>query len=55
MDNEEIDKKAKEWIRVNVSELIKKFASVEKFPPVKNPFSMFMAGSPGAGKTEFSK
>ena len=31
-----------------------KFADLTKFPPSQNPFTIFMAGSPGAGKTEFS-
>ena len=35
-------------------ELIKKFADLSIYLPVENPFTIFMAGSPGAGKTEFS-
>ncbi len=31
------------------------FASDSQYPSSDNPISMFMAGSPGAGKTEFSK
>ncbi|MDP1728478.1 MAG: zeta toxin family protein [Bacteroidota bacterium] len=31
------------------------FADIEKFSSVNKPVSIFMAGSPGAGKTEFSK
>lgn len=35
--------------------LEKKYASTEVYREVENPFTAFMAGSPGAGKTEFSK
>jgi len=35
-------------------EFIKTFADPTKYLPVENPFTIFMAGSPGAGKTEFS-
>lgn len=34
---------------------IDKFADPNIYPPEINPISVFMAGSPGAGKTEFSK
>lgn len=46
---------AKAFIKNEKRALIKKFADIEKFPSVEKPFSFFMAGSPGAGKTEFSK
>lgn len=46
---------AKLWVRKHKKELIRKFASLENFPPAKNPITVLMAGSPGAGKTEFSK
>lgn len=49
------EEKAIEWIRNNKRVIIEKFASLQNFPGVTNPFTMFMAGSPGAGKTEFSK
>lgn len=39
-------------MRENKNEIIEKFA---KYPSLANPVSIFMAGSPGAGKTEFSK
>jgi len=35
--------------------IIEKFANTEDYPPTVKPFTIFMAGSPGAGKTEFSK
>lgn len=46
---------AKIFIKKEKRSLIEKFANIEKFPPTEKPFSFFMAGSPGAGKTEFSK
>lgn len=36
-------------------ELIEKFASNKEYIPDIQPISLFMAGSPGAGKTEISK
>ncbi len=53
-DQEDSDN-AKNFIKRNERLIIEKFASLENFPPRENPFSIFMAGSPGAGKTEFSK
>ncbi len=46
---------ANSFIKQNKKLLIEKFASIEEHPSVEVPFSIFMAGSPGAGKTEFSK
>ncbi len=46
---------AKEFVRRNKSIITEKFASLEQYPSVAKPISLFMAGSPGAGKTEFSK
>ncbi len=48
-------KDAKTFIKKEKRSLIEKFANIEKFSSVEKPFSFFMAGSPGAGKTEFSK
>jgi predicted ABC-type ATPase len=42
------------WVKQNRSLICNKFANVEKIPGVKYPESIFMAGPPGAGKTEFS-
>ena len=47
--------KAKIFIKKNKKLLFEKFASVEIYKPTDNPISWFMAGSPGAGKTEFSQ
>lgn len=35
--------------------IIQKFADLSIYLPVQNPTTYFMAGSPGAGKTEYSK
>ncbi len=41
-------------IKNKQKELIQKFADLQVYPSVNNPFTIFTAGSPGAGKTEFS-
>lgn len=51
----QIASKARNYIKANKLKLCQKFASLDEYPPVKNPTAYFMAGSPGAGKTEFSK
>lgn len=51
---QKISDDACDFVRTNKKEIIKKFAG-ENFPSVEHPISIFMAGSPGAGKTEFSK
>lgn len=49
------EKKAIEYLKKNEKLIIQKFASIDLFPPVSKPSTYFMAGSPGAGKTEYSK
>ncbi|MCK4744803.1 zeta toxin family protein [Candidatus Parcubacteria bacterium] len=46
---------AKKFIKKNKNLLFEKFASDKIFKPNEKPISLFMAGSPGAGKTEYSK
>lgn len=46
--------KAKKYVHEHAKELVFKFANLEEFKPDENPITIFMAGSPGAGKTEFS-
>lgn len=46
---------AKKFIKRNKRLLFEKFASAKIYQPNENPISLFMAGSPGAGKTEYSK
>lgn len=43
------------YLRAHRRELLEHFAGDAVCPPVDEPFSIFMAGSPGAGKTEYSK
>jgi len=43
-----------DYVRAHKKEIIAEFAG-DRFPSVEHPISIFMAGSPGAGKTEFSK
>ncbi len=50
-----ISDNAIQYVKSNKAVLIEKFCSLSNFSPSNNPFTMFMAGSPGAGKTEFSK
>ncbi|MDD3487160.1 MAG: zeta toxin family protein [Candidatus Moranbacteria bacterium] len=54
-NEQEFIEKAEAYIKNHKNELIKRFANLEKYCPVENPVSLFMAGSPGAGKTEISK
>jgi glutaredoxin-related protein len=44
-----------EFVKRNKKAIIDKFADPNVYTPESNPISVFMAGSPGAGKTEFSK
>ena len=57
MDNKEIEQNAVQWIRrsANKRKVIAKFASLHDHPSPKYPVIIFMAGSPGAGKSEFVK
>ena len=42
------------WVKAHQKAIVQKFAG--NYPPTSDtPISIFMAGSPGAGKTEFSK
>lgn len=50
-----VEKEALFFIKKHKKEIIERFASRINFPSVQNPESYFMAGSPGAGKTEFSR
>jgi len=54
-DDSKISQEAKIFVKREKKALIDKFANLEKYPSTEKPFSFFMAGSPGAGKTEFSK
>jgi len=53
--NADISIKAERWIKEHKQELIQHFSDPNIFLPSEQPTSVFMAGSPGAGKTEVSK
>jgi predicted ABC-type ATPase len=44
-----------EWLKKNKKKLFEKFANLSVYPSDEYPTTIFMAGSPGAGKTEFSR
>ncbi|HAV11755.1 MAG TPA: Zeta toxin [Candidatus Moranbacteria bacterium] len=54
-DELKISQEARIFIQKEKRTLLDKFCSLDNFPSVEKPFTIFMAGSPGAGKTEFSK
>jgi len=55
MDNEEIKKKAIDFANRYKNLIAQSVTNNQKFIQDEKPVSIFMAGSPGAGKTEFSK
>lgn len=50
-----IKQRAEEFARLNKKRLAIEFTDVSKYAPDEFPVSVFMAGSPGAGKTESSR
>jgi UDP-N-acetylglucosamine kinase len=44
-----------QWLRANTKKLKSELCDLQTFKPEHHPVSIFMAGTPGAGKTEFSK
>lgn len=54
-EEQKIVEDAKQYVKKYKKDLIQKFADLSMYPPDQLPVSVFMAGSPGAGKTEFSK
>lgn len=55
MDDEEIKQNALDYAKKHRKAIAKKLTDIGTFAPDSPPISFFMAGSPGAGKTEFSK
>jgi len=55
MTNKQISEEAKQFIKQNKKLLLEQFANDKVCKSEAHPVSIFMAGSPGAGKTEFSK
>ena len=55
--DDEIKRHAARWMgrKVNQKTFISKYLSTEKVPRSEHLLVIFMAGSPGAGKTEFVK
>lgn len=49
------EEQAKEWVRMHEMDIIQRFAGDEVCLPTEQQITLFMAGSPGAGKTETSK
>jgi len=54
-DEEKIKQKAIAFAKENKKDIGRRFTDKDTFLPEKDPVSVFMAGSPGAGKTEASK
>lgn len=54
-ETEKIKLAAEEFARANKKRIAKELTDKAKYIPDEQPFSVFMAGSPGAGKTEYSK
>lgn len=54
-EEERIKQEAEEYARAHKKEIAKEFTDPERFLPEENPITVFMAGSPGAGKTEYSR
>nr|WP_182312144.1 zeta toxin family protein [Comamonas testosteroni] len=46
---------AKAWVKAHRTELSRSITDTARYPREDAPVSVFMAGSPGAGKTETSK
>ena len=49
------EKEAVAWVKSNKRFIKDRFANINDYPPDNYPSTIFMAGAPGAGKTEFSK
>ncbi len=55
MSDNTIEQMAVEFARANKKSIANKLTSLSKYPTESHPVSVFMAGSPGAGKTEASQ
>jgi UDP-N-acetylglucosamine kinase len=53
-DEEKLSNAAKQWVKSNRRRLIAQFCDPTTYPKSAHPITIFMAGTPGAGKTEFS-
>lgn len=55
ISSDEITETAIDFAKKNKVSIAKELTDINRFPSDDHPISVFMAGSPGAGKTEFSK
>lgn len=55
IDDDKLRKASVQWVRSNRKALKQEYCNLDAHPPEDNPVTIFMAGTPGAGKTEFSK
>lgn len=55
MTDEDISEKAVAYAQKHKKNLAKKYTDKDIYPPESHPISVFMAGSPGAGKTESAR
>ena len=55
MAPEELERQAISYAKSNRTRIARELTDKNQFPPEARPVSVFMAGSPGAGKTEASK
>ena len=55
MNDDEIKQAAVAFAKSNGKSIVKQLTDSNIYQPSQTPISVFMAGSPGAGKTEFSK
>ena len=53
--DQELEDEAIEFARAHKNEIARELTDPQKFPSDTAPVSVFMAGSPGAGKTESSR
>ena len=53
-DDEHIEREVVEFAKTHKKEIARELTDIKRFPPDATPVSVFMAGSPGAGKTESS-
>lgn len=54
-EEERIQEEAFAYAKMHRAALARKIVDLTRHPPEEHPFTVFMAGSPGAGKTEVSK
>lgn len=55
ISSDKVQNEAFDWVKQHKKDLFLKFADPTFYPQDPYPTTVFMAGSPGAGKTEFSR